>query len=200
MVHRGARRVPGLLTLFMIVLFGRPAPASATPREDAIITATAEPQERSEEPAAEDEPPASSEDYEDNRSPLEIGGDYISMGALILIKAAAQHETQDVMSEVYKDESYDVRERHALALAAAGRISLRAAVLLRLFGARCEKVARAFQEQGASPSRDPEAWWPDVERLIEMAEREHRQATPPRKPAPLRLVELPKDPENDKET
>ncbi len=197
---------PGLFTLFMIVLFGRAAPASAEPQVDAVATLTqphhpeALEETSDEEVTSEEEPPTSSEDYADDRGPLEIGGDYIGMGALILLKNVAQHEAQEVMGEVYKDEQYDVRERHAIALATAGRVSLRAALLLRIFGDRCEKVARAFQEQGASPSRDPEAWWPDVDALVEMAERERRKTTPQREPGPLRLVELPDDPDNDKPT
>lgn len=189
---------PGLFTLFMIVLFGRAAPASAEPKDEATVAAIAAPEESHEEVASEDDAPSSSDDYQDTRHPLEIGGDYISMGALFMVKAAAQHEAQEVMSEVYKDEPYDVRERHAVALATAGRISLRAAVLLRVFGTRCEKVARTFQEQGVTPSRDPEAWWPDVETLVEMAEREHGKATGRREPPPLRVVELSEEPENDK--
>lgn len=186
---------PGLFTLVMIVLFGRAAPAAAEPRDEAAVAAMVAP----EEPAPEDEPPAEDEDedYQDKRDPLEIGGDYIGMGALFLVKAAAQHEAQEVMAKVYEDEPYDVRERHAIALSTAGRISLRAAFLLRMFGERCEKVARGFQEQGASPGRDPEAWWPDVDALVELAEREHRKGATRREHAPLRLVELPEEPEND---
>ncbi|MDI3282011.1 hypothetical protein [Polyangium sp. 15x6] len=187
---------PGLFTLFMVVLFGRSAPAAAEPRDEAAVATIAATQE-SEEPASEDEPPTSSEDYQDKRDPLEIGGDYIGMGALFLVKAAAQHEAQEVMAEVYEDEPYDVRERHAIALSTAGRISLRAALLLRIFGEHCEKVARAFQEKGASPSRDQDAWWPDVDALVAMAEREHREASARRERAPLRVVELPDEPEND---
>ncbi|HVK68218.1 MAG TPA: hypothetical protein VM694_27355, partial [Polyangium sp.] len=146
---------PGLFALFMIVLFGRSAPASAEPQDEAAVATIAAPEETPEEPASEDEPPAASEAPRDKRNPLEIGADYIGVGALFMIKAAAQHEAQEVMADVYKDEPYDVRERHAIALSTAGRISLRAALFLRMFGERCEKVARAFQEQGATPSRDP---------------------------------------------
>ncbi|MDC3958453.1 hypothetical protein KEG38_31645 [Polyangium jinanense] len=188
---------PGLFTLFMVVLFGRSAPAAAEPRDEVAVAAIAAPEESREEPASEDDAPASSEDYQDRRNPLEIGGDSISMGALFLIKAAAQHEAQEVMAEVYKDEPYDVRERHAIALSTAGRISLRAAFLLRIFGERCEKVAGAFQAKGASPSHEQDAWWPDVDALVELSEREHRKATAPREQAPLRVVELPDEPEND---